>query len=350
MKPIFDILENVLRRHNELRGVNRFGDLDGYFGEGGRDEADTICADANRDLRSFVRPPDRLEAANPDRHGTIRGPRGLIVDSLTFDSPLPSGRSDNDRVPVRVMRPAGTRPGGPLILFHHPMYQDRWASWEWFLAPLATRLPVALMAAPNHFERARDARWSGEWSLNANPANMMLAIRQWAWDHRAAVGLLEDAGYDLRGVIGYSLGAFQSLLLASAGGLDVPIVSIASTNRFAWGLIHGSVGRRVVDAMARAGIDRERLSAMTSSLELDRHVPRIAGSDVLFVRGLYDPVDPEPSQSRLEQALRPRRVVRMRAGHGTLFALRRPILRESIAFLEEVDAIRRWAPREAPAA
>lgn len=350
MKPIVDILEHVLRKHTEFRGVDRFEDVQRYFGPGGLDEAEAICATANRDLHGFVLPPERLDAGNAERADPKGGPRGLLVESIAFDSPLPSGRDDNDRVPLRILRRAGAEPGGPLILFHHPMYQDRWASWEWFLAPLAARVPVAMMAAPNHFERSRDARWSGEWTLNANPARMMLAIRQWAWDHRAAVGLLEDAGYDLRAVVGYSLGAFQSLLLASAGGLDRPIVSIASTNRFAWGLVHGTLGRRVVAAMARAGIDRERLASMTSSLELDRHVPRIADRDVLFIRGLYDPVDPEPSQTRLENALRPRRVLRIRAGHGTLFALRGPILRETIGFLQDTGAIRRSASREAPAA
>jgi pimeloyl-ACP methyl ester carboxylesterase len=248
---------------------------------------------------------------------------------------------------MRVYLPAGTRPGDPVAVFHHPLYQRRWALWEWFLADLKERMPVAILAGPNHFERVAPGCFPGQGTCNANPWRFFEAIRQWSWDQQVAMDLLRAEGLRPAAAIGFSLGAFQTLLLASAGGLpDLPIVTIACCNRYAYGLQHGALGGAIVASMRAVGIDAPRLRRMAAALALERYVRVLRGRPVLHVWGMFDPVDPQPSGKRLLAALRPTRSVPIPAGHGSLLLFRRSIGKEIRAFLgglevgERLPAIR----------
>ena len=137
-----------------------------------------------------------------------------------------------------------------------------------------------------------------------------------------------------------------SMPVGSGALPELPIVTIACPNRYAYGLEHGALGRAIVASMREVGIDTPRLKRMTAALALERHVQVLRGRPVLHVWGMLDPVDPQPSGKRLLAALRPTRSVPIPAGHGSLLLFRRKIAHEMRAFLgagpigERLPAIR----------
>jgi pimeloyl-ACP methyl ester carboxylesterase len=330
MRPVLvRAFENSLRFRNRLVGVGRHRDPFRHFGPGGVAEAEALCEAAGRDFPAFIRPPETIV------------PAGVTIDAragrLRFDSPLPSGHEANDRVVARLIPARTGRADGRTIVVHHALLQRRWGLWEWFAAPLAARFNVVIMAAPYHFERAPAGWFPGEGTVNPNPWRMYESMRQWSWDQKALTSALrETAGLDPVAVVGMSLGAFQTLLVAAAGDLaGIPLVSIAATNRYAYGLRHGVLGADTLDGLRRAGIDGSRLDRMVDAIQLERYVAVLRGRPILWVAGKHDRVDPPPSAARLEAALAPTRSVWLDAGHATLLLERKRIAREIYRFLEE---------------
>jgi pimeloyl-ACP methyl ester carboxylesterase len=333
--------ENSLRLKNRLVGVGRHKEPFRHFGSGGVAEAEALCDEASRDLLAFVRPPDGLPAENLAVASVRGGRRGSGLIEIRFDSPRPSGHAANDRVVARVIPARHPRTDRKALVFHHALFQRYWGLWEWFLAPFAQRFPVVMMAAPYHFERRPHGWFPGEGTVNPNPWRLYESIRQWCWDQKSLVGVLPDAvALDPVAVVGFSLGAFQSLLVASSGDLvGMPLVSVAATNRYTFGLRHGILGRGTLAGLRRAGIDGDRLDRMADAIQLERYVPRLRGRPVLYIAGRHDRVDPPPSPHRLEAALSPTRSVWLDSGHGTVLFERARISREVFEFLE-VSGIR----------
>jgi hypothetical protein len=325
-------IEGFLRLKNRLFGIGWHSNPHRHFGPGGVEEAERLCAEANADLPAFLRPPDELRAENLERSKPARR-RRYTVETFRFDSPLPSGSPENDRVVCRLLR----RPGcdsREVVVFHHAMWQKRWAHWEWFMAGVTEHVPVAMMACPYHFERTPADEYSGESVCNPNPYKLFEAIRQWCWDQRAlSVGLREHFDLEPIGIVGYSIGAFNTLLAASSGLIHLPVVSIASTNHYAYGVFHGVIGYGIKEGMLRVGIDEARLERMTETLQLDRRVGNLAEHPVLYIEGIHDRVDPPPSLHRLKEALNPSRAVHLPAGHATVFLYRREVTEEIVRFL-----------------
>ncbi len=344
---LYRALESALHLRNRMLGIGVFPDPSRQFGPEGPAEAVSYCDRVNRDFPAYLKPPADCPPLEFERRA-VPGPQGLTTEELTFASPRPSGHPRNDRVQLRVWR----RRGGPVpdrvVVFHHPLYQSSWRPWEWFLRDLIERVPVAFMAGPYHFDRTPPGWFPGESVIGPNPARVYRAMRQWVADQRAAhVALEQYAGLRPVAVVGFSLGAFQSLLAASIGELSLPIVSIGCTNRYFYGLTRGTLGGPVIDATRRAGVTLELLSRMADSLQLERHVPRIQDQPVLMLRGVDDRVDPPPSGERLQRALRPTRAVMVPAGHATLLFHRRSIFRESLRFFDELGLL---DPEREPAA
>jgi pimeloyl-ACP methyl ester carboxylesterase len=332
---LVNFAEALPRAYNRLRGVDRYGDPSSYFGAGGLEEAEALCAAANRDLLEWITPPDGVAAVGAERLQHAAAGE-WVIDGWSFDSPLPSGSAVNDRVQLRIWRHVQDREPERCVLLHHPVYQRNWSFWPWFFAPLIRQMPLVMMAAPHHLSRAEPGRFPGEGTVNANPARLFEAVRQWCWDHEALSRLLvKRAGLLPAGVVAISFGAFQTLLLASAGRLDLPLVTLASTNRYAWGVTRGALAHGLRRSLSGAGIDAERLSRMTRSLQLEDHVGNLRGRPILYIRGLYDRVDPPPSLERLERSLRPACTLLLPAGHGTLFCHRGKILQSIADFFAE---------------
>lgn len=332
-----EALEGWLRLRNRLVGVGEHADAMRHFGPGGVEEAEALCAEANLDLLGFLRPPAALEPARVEgAPARPLSPRHLGT-VYRFDSPIPSGHPGNDRVELRVLRPRRRSHERRVVMFHHPLYQKRWPVWEWFLADVLERFPVAMMAGPYHFRRRLPDQFAGEGAVNPNPWRLFESIRQWCWDQKAASALLrETCGLTPVAVMGFSLGAFQSLLVAATGDHTLPIVSIACTNRYAFGVHEGVIARGLRDGFERAGIDRARLERMTESLQLERWAPRVH-QPVLYVAGRWDRVDPPPSGERLEAAIRRRRSMLVDAGHATVVLERRSVAPAILEFLDEAS-------------
>ena len=332
LPAVIHSFEHSLRLKNRLIGVGWHRDVLRHFDAGGVDEAEALCLAASEDLLAFVRPRAPIPAPEVRVRSLGKGVREIV-----FDSPLPSGHRENDRVVARLLPARRPRPDGGVLVFHHALLQRYWTLWEWFLAPLRERYPVVMMASPYHFERTPAGWFPGEGIVNPNPWRLFLAIRQWCWDQTALMSVLPDAvGHRPSAVVGFSLGAFQSLLVAAAGeNAGLPLVSIAATNRYAHGLRNGVLGRGTLEGLRRAGIDGERLDRMVDAIQLERYVDRLSGHRVLFIAGRHDLVDPPPSAERLEAALRPTRSVWLPSGHGTMLLERARIAREVYRFLDD---------------
>ena len=328
----------MLRLSTRMRGIGSYKDPLSYFGGGGLAEARRLCAAVSRDPEGYFRPDRAASFRNRDDAPPVRK-GALEIRDTWFDSPVPSTRPANDRVQLRLYRHDDGRATDRVVLFHHPIYQDKWRSWEWVLAPLIRRIPVAFMAAPNHYGRRERDEFPGEWSMNANPYTLLQAMRQWCWDHQASSNLLVSDGLQPAAVAGFSVGAFQTTLLASLGGMDLPLISLASTSRYAYGIIHGVIGRRILRAMNQAGVSPAILEEMADALQLERYAHNLRGREVLMIRGLFDRVDPPPSLQRLEEAMRPARVLRLPTGHGTLLFHRRVVMDEVLLFLEDLGIV-----------
>ncbi len=336
-RVVIESFEHSLRLKNRLIGVGEHKEPFRHFGPGGVAEAEAHCEQASRDLLAFVRPPDSLAAENLNVAPVPGAHRGSGVLEIRFDSPRPSGIAVNDRVVARLIPARHPRSDRKALVFHHALFQRYWGVWEWFLAPFSQRFPVVMMAAPYHFERRPPGWFPGEGTVNPNPWRLYESIRQWSWDQRALMDALpEAAGLDPVAVAGFSLGAFQSLLVASAGGLgNLPLVSVAATNRYAFGLRHGMLGRGTLNGLRSAGIDGDRLDRMVDAIQLERYVSRLRGRPMLYVAGRHDRVDPPPSSHRLEAALGPTRSIWLNSGHGTVMFERAKIAQEVFRFLGE---------------
>jgi len=334
------LLRHVVRCRHWISGLDRYGEPLSYFGPGGVAEAERLCAEANRDVLAFLRPavdcdPEDVEAAPVSARGRFS------LRAWSFGSPAPSGNRHNDRVHVRVYAPDDGPPADRVVLFHHPLYQRTYGLWENFLGPLVEHVPVALMAGPWHFERAQGSRFPGEGTINPNPYRLYESLRQWCHDHDATVRLLEErAGLRVVAEVGYSLGGFQVLMLAAAGGIDVPLVTVSSTNRYAWGLYHGLLGHELKRGMQEVGIDYEKLAEMTRELEVERHVAVLRDRPTMYVYGGHDYVDPPPSLDRLVEALRPTRTLFLPwTGHAAIAFRGRRVMPEVRDFLCEAGVL-----------
>ena len=337
-RAAIEALEAALRLRNRVVGVGVYPEPSRYFDGEGFDGAAARCAEANRNLPAFLLPGEGAIPADARLESRHDG-----VETWSFRSPLAPPEVD-DRVILRVHRRAARH--APAILFHHPLYQKRWDAWDWFLAPLSGRAPVAMMAAPFHFRRTPRGEFAGEGYVNPNPWRLYAAVRQWAWDQSAARALLSGRlGLPVAAVAGFSLGAFQSLLLAAAGGLDLPIVSIACTNRYGFGVFNSPLARGLREALAKAGIHRDAFELAVDAMQLERWAPRLRGRPVLWIAGRHDRIDPPPSSARLEAALRPMRTLHLDAGHATLLLCRAAVHEAMGSFLEECGVI---PPRETP--
>ena len=338
-RPAINGLETCLRVLTRIRGIGAYPDPMRYFGAGGLAEARRLCAAVSRDPEGYFMPDPDASFRNLDSTPTVRRGRLQIQDHY-FDSPAPSGRPANDRVQVRLYSHDRSGDRERVVVFHHPIYQAKWRAWEWFLEPLIRQVPVAFMAAPNHYGRRAPDEFPGEWSVNSNPYTLIQAIRQWCWDQQATSNLLRNSiGLAPAAVAGFSVGGFQTTLLAALGGLDLPLITLATTSRYAYGIIHGVIGRPILRAMSRAGISPGTLEEMADVLQVERYAHKLRGREVLMIRGLFDKVDPPPSMERLEAALRPSRVLRLPTGHGTMMFHRRAVMDEIILFLSDLGII-----------
>ncbi len=347
-ESIVSIVEAVLRwasRHRYREAPARAWQ---HFGEGGIEEAERLCASLAGDTPRLLAVPERVAPAGQVTVRRARETRALTVDHIAFDSPQPIGCPFNDRVHLRLVAPRHGGPHRKVVLFHHSIRHDSWGFWTRFNSLVAARIPVAILAAPHHFDRRRPGEFGGQRSACSNPWKLFEAGRQWSWDQAAAQTLLrERLGLEPAASIGFSFGSFQVLMTAVAGCLEMPLVAIAPTNDYGWAMTRGWIGSEIFRQVREVGIDEERFLRMTSPARLHPVAGSLRGRPILFIRGAFDRVDPPPSVDRLRDALRPTHELVLPAGHGTLVLFRRRISAAILSFFEEARVVE---PKRAPRA
>lgn len=334
------VIEGALRGLSRRRYREAAGLAWQHFGAGGVEEAEGLCRAAGDEGPRLLAVPDRVPPEGRLLVRRVSETRARTIDQIEFDSPRPTGCPLNDRVHLRLIVP---REGGPhrkVVLFHHSLRHDSWGFWTFFNSLVAARVPLAIVAAPHHFDRRRPGEYGGQRSACSNPWRVFEAARQWSWDQAAVQTLLrEQLGLEPSASIGFSFGSFQILMTAAAGCLDMPIVAIAPTNDYGWAMTRGWIGGEVFRQIRAVGIDEERFLRMTSAARLHPVAGCLRGRPILLVRGAYDRVDPPPSIDRLRAALRPSHELVVPAGHGTLVLFRRRISAAVVEFLEEVGVL-----------
>ncbi len=255
---------------------------------------------------------------------------------LRFPSAWPIGRPEIDQVALKLYpAPEGAPRTG--VLFHHWVYMDGWLAADWLLRPLVQRLSVAAMVAPHHATRRPPEAASGEGLLNANPRHIFEGFRQWLADHRACLELLRrDHGFERVVVLGYSMGAYFTLMGRICGG-KLPTVAVSCTNNYAGGVFHGEHTAALRDRVVEAGFTRESFSRATRAFHLARWAERIGGDELTLICGRYDRMEPPESQSELLEALQPERAVTVPGGHSTVIFNRRRICDEVIRRVEGIE-------------
>jgi pimeloyl-ACP methyl ester carboxylesterase len=333
-----ETMEWFIRTSGRMMGNGRFPEPARSFHEvGGVDAAEATLEEVHDRLLEWIR-PDGAVLANLPSHLDQLTERRDEDGGLDWSLPslLPSGVPENDRAYARWVGDPD-RTDGRCLIFHHAVYQHQWPIWRRFLLPLAEQIPVLFVESPWHFRRKAPGERPGQRTVDPNPLNMYLAIRQWTAEQPLWLEAVRARGWRPLAIGGFSLGGFQTLLATAADVLDLPVISIAATNRYAWGLNNGYVGEAIVQAMAAVGIDRPRLERMARSAELERYVGNI-DVPTLYIDGAWDRVDPQPSLDQLRDALNPTHAVRLPGAHGTLLLYRRRIAHEIVTFLRSIGA------------
>ncbi len=332
-----ETMEWFIRTSGRLKGNGNFPEPERSFHEaGGVDAAEATLEAVHDRLLEWIRPDVTLNGDLSSHLNQLierKDEYGCLDWSLP--SLLPSGIPQNDTAHARWIGDPD-QADGRCILFHHAVYQHQWSRWRRFLLPLAEHIPVLFVESPWHFRRKAPGERPGQRTVDPNPLNLYLSIRQWTAEQPLWLEAVRARGWRPLAIGGFSLGGFQTLLATAAGVLDLPVISIAATNRYAWGLTNGYVGDAIIQAMATVGIDIPRLHRMARSAELERYVGDIE-VPTLYIDGAWDRVDPQPSLDQLRDALRPTRAVRLAGAHGTLLLYRRRIAREIVSFLESIQ-------------
>ncbi|AXQ29030.1 hypothetical protein D0B54_10175 [Solimonas sp. K1W22B-7] len=212
----------------------------GYFVGGARlpgaEQAQQVCRQAEQMLavyrqRGFDRDPSLLHAAPPPPSSTNvqkARHRGQDYELLRFDSGfapdagLPGaaawkGHAANNECHVRLLR----HPGPPrpwLLCIHGYRMGDTWLDFSLFSPRwLHQRMGFNIIqpVLPLHGPRRGGAR-SGDHYLDGDPLDLVHAQSQALWDLRRSLAWLRHSeGKPRVGVLGYSLGGYNTALLAS---------------------------------------------------------------------------------------------------------------------------------------
>ncbi len=309
--------EAILLKVRRLAGFDVFRQPAAYFDPGELRPTNPGYFDAfDRIHDDFERWLDPGEVAAPAADEIQRRRSDVAGDLLSFPSPRPSGVAAVDRVVLRLFPPpAGAPEVG--VLFHHCLGIRSWFSTEWLMKPLARRFRVAAMVAPHHLMRSAPGMTSGEGFINPNPRSVLAGFRQWQADHRAALELLRrDHGFAATVVVGYSLGAYGTLLHRLIRP-PLPTVVLCTTNHYARGILEGSFTTGLARRKRQAGFDAANLDRATRSLHLGRWGRRISGERLTWIYARDDRIEPGDSLRAAREAIAPERLVEVGGGHAT---------------------------------
>ena len=304
-------------------GSQRFRPAETYFEPGAPGPDDPAFFEPfDRINERFVEWLDPVEV-RPPRTQEVRRDGDMVF----FPSPRPIGQPQVDTVALKLF-PSPDTVGDVGVLFHHWFAMTGWGGSGPLLRRLAQHCRVVAMIAPHHLMRAAAGTRSGEGFINPNPRSIFDGYRQWVADHLATLEVLRrDFGFSRIVIVGYSLGAYGTLLCRLIRPPQ-PTVLINTTNNYARGVFEGRLVVPLARRSRQVGLDLDSLARATRSFHLKRWAPRISGEQLTWIYSRLDRIEPAESLSEVRDSVRPERVVEIGGGHATAVFRRRTLIAE----------------------
>jgi len=240
---------------------------------------------------------------------------------IEWDSPRPSGHSENDRSRV-LFFPARDQNAPVVFLLHALMSASdvgyrRLAAWfnknGW---------SAAFPHLPYHYSRTPRGYWNGELAITSDLVRNAEAIRQGVIELRQLMSLLRTRGTREFGIIGTSYGGWNGALL-SLLEKDFRFVAlvqpIINTEKAVWENPGSALMRRELRAKGHLPGDTKAVQHLVSAVEGS---PLCDPANVIVTAGLYDRVSPIEDLELLTKKWRGSKLLRVPQGHFGYSALR----------------------------
>jgi len=293
--------------------------------------SETACLDlkALREPSRFYPPPPPVR---PDVREKLEEADGVAIEQLAFSSAVPLGIAANDRVAVRLYRPAHPHQSRfSLLVLPGIWRQDRWFE-DRFCRGLASQgVSAALLALPFHWERAPQGTPSGGYFLSGDPLWTAAAFRQAVVDSRAALSLLRGRGAPV-GVVGFSLGGVLAHILMALEPVDLGVSVIAGGDvaGIVWESPLTQAYRRAMEAR---GMTRSKLAALWAAGNPTSYAGRSQAHRLLMLNARYDLLLPRKFTEELWQTHGQPPIRWLPAGHRTAFLFGRTLVEEILAMI-----------------
>lgn len=248
---------------------------------------------------------------------------------LEWNTPLPSGFSDNDRPRVRLY-PCRNSEGAPTVLLLHALMSANDFGYRKVARWFNDRgWNAAFPHLPYHYSRTPRGYLNGELAISAHLVRNCETLRQGVTELRQLMALLRARGCREFGLIGTSFGGWNGALLSFLEAdfrflaLIQPIINVEHA-------VWGNPGSLAMRRLLRARGIGPGISAPHAPLISPMHGTPLCGADrAILTTGLYDAVSPPSELRKLHQRWTGSRLIEVRQGHFGHTALR-----ETLAAIE----------------
>lgn len=240
---------------------------------------------------------------------------------IEWDSPRPTGHSENDRVRIRFF-PARQQ-NAPTVLLLHALMSASDIGYrrlaEWFNA---RGWSVVFPHLPYHYSRTPGRTWNGELAITANLVRNAEGIRQGVVELRQLMALLRTRGTEEFGLIGTSYGGWTGALLSFLEpdfrflALVQPIVNM---DKAVWESPGSAVMRRELRRLGHSRGNTARCDHLVSPLH---GIPLCPPSSILLTGGLHDRISPIEDLRLLQTRWPKSTLLEIPQGHFGYAALR----------------------------
>lgn len=274
----------------------------------------------------------------PEPANIILHPRGEYngheIGDFSFDSPLPSGETRNDRCSGEYYYPL--RPTGKTyVIFVHGWRMNGFERLkDMFLDPFTRmNLHMLFFSLPYHLKREPEgSSYGGELMVSADLERTVHAVRQAVYDLRALIRYVKAQGGRVI-LVGLSLGGlFTNLTAAVEEQIDM-LISLFYANSITDSVWYTNPGQYIKKDLLKNGVTYEELRQYWVITEPSAYKPQLPKERMLLVSGQFDLYVPLEDSDRLWEAWgRPRRLV-YSCGHAGIAFQKERIARDVLAFL-----------------
>jgi hypothetical protein len=290
---------------------------------------DQVCS--LEDLQSYLSRCALLSREQFFQMSPVAGKR-LNGCWMEWDTPVPSGFPENDRVKVRLQIGRGG-PSGPTVLLLHALMSASDIGYlrvaRWFNE---RGWNTVFPHLPFHYSRRPRGYINGELALTANLVRNGETLRQGVTELRQLMAILREFGCTEFGILGTSFGGWNGALLSflEADFRFIALIQpIANIEHAIWQNPAAASLRRLLRSRGIQPGESERHAHLSSPL----HGLPLCGADrVLITAGVYDSVSPPAELLNLRNVWPGSKLIQVRQGHFGYRALRET-LREIETFL-----------------